>query len=227
MRHFKESFLVKWLKSWRTPKCNAFIGIPWVRWKKLFLKGAPGQMVFADDAETKAKGGGVVQMEGSLIQESRSCRDVSTQWPEQHVSRAVQAPAALCANQQPKRVVIWWKHDPWKILGSWTGRKRTARITLGATNDRLMQTPEEILFPSNLGCVKTQWIMLCDQYFYCYCTESHLHLGTLEGFWATEASKHALEQNWAPPQKAGRKRHGSRDFSGLQVLLEWVWSDKD
>lgn len=69
------------LKSWRRPKCKAFIGIPWVRRKKLFLKGTLGQMVFADDVETKAKGGGVAQREGSLFQESRSCRDVSTKRP--------------------------------------------------------------------------------------------------------------------------------------------------
>lgn len=131
MPHFKETFLVKWLKSWRRPKFNAFVGIPWVRWKKLFLKGAPGQMVFADDVETKAKRGGVAQMEGRLIQESRSCRDVSMQWPEQHVWRAVQVPAALCRNQQLKKVVIWWRYDPQKIIRSWRGRKLTARIMTG------------------------------------------------------------------------------------------------
>lgn len=113
-----------------------------------------------------------------------------------------------------------------KYLGA-KGEERTARITLGAANDRLMQTPKEINLSSNLVCVKIQWIMFCDQYFYCYCTESCLHLGTLEGFWAAEASKCALEQNWTSPQKAGRKRRGSRELFGLQVLLEWVWSDKD
>lgn len=49
-------------------------------------------------------------------------------------------------------------------------------------------------------CLKTQWTMLCDQYFYCYCTESCLHLGTLEVFWATEVSKCAelnpSTENW-------------------------------
>lgn len=154
-------------------------------------------------------------------QELQRCQHTTTR------ATHVQAPAALSRIQQLKRVVIWWKYDPWKILRSWRGRKHTARITLGATNDWLMQKPKEINLPSNLVFVKTQWIMLCDQYFYCYCTESCLHLGTLEGFWATEATKCALEQNWTAPQKAGRKRRGSRDFSELHVLLEWVWSDKD
>lgn len=234
MQSFKETFLVKWLKLWRRPRRNVFVGIPWVRWKKLFVGGIPAQMVLADEVETKATGGGLAQMEGSFVQETRGCGDVNTQPATTGRTHVMSCPGTCCALQRSIAekaeccwAVIWWKCDPWKMLTSQRGRKHTARMTWNYqwlpdagtnTNSSCIKSGNSDSF--SIKPMETQWSMLCDQFFYCYHSGSHLHVRAPMGLRGTWQIKWALEQCWSPPLKAGRKRYGSREFSRLQVFLE-------